>query len=133
VSKTANEIPAADYRAAAKKAEQEAPTLALLAQIQAKGLPEPERETRFHPTRKWRLDISWPALKVGVEVDGGVWSRGRHVRGAGFIEDQAKCNEAACRGWLVLRVCPDTIKSGKALVWIETAIALRKECDKCVT
>jgi len=32
----------------------------LLGQIQAAGLPEPIRQHRFHPERRWRFDFAWP-------------------------------------------------------------------------
>ncbi len=67
------------------------------------GGPEPEREYRFCE-RRWRFDFAWPDAKVAVECEGGVWSRGRHVRGAGFEADCAKYNRAAADGWRVFRL-----------------------------
>ncbi len=63
----------------------------------------PEREYRFHPTRKWRFDFAWPELMVAVEIDGGTWMGGRHSRGAGAAADHDKYNQAIVRGWKVLR------------------------------
>jgi very-short-patch-repair endonuclease len=60
-------------------------------------------EHRFHPERRWRFDIAWPDLKVAVEVEGGVFVRGRHNRPTGFINDCEKYNAAAVMGWRVLR------------------------------
>lgn len=60
-------------------------------------------EYRFHPTRRWRFDFAyWPA-KVAIEIEGGVYSRGRHTRGSGFVADCEKYNAAAELGWTVLR------------------------------
>jgi very-short-patch-repair endonuclease len=70
------------------------------------GLPEPVFEYRFHPTRKWRFDIAFPSAKVAVEVEGGVWTKGRHTRPSGFRADMEKYNAAAVLGWRVLRVEP---------------------------
>ena len=41
------------------------------------------REYRFHPDRKWRSDFCWPAedVRLFVEIEGGIWTDGRHVRG----------------------------------------------------
>lgn len=62
------------------------------------------REVRFHPSRRWRFDFVVLGLdKVAVEVEGGVWSGGRHTRGRGYIGDMEKYNEAALMGWKVLR------------------------------
>lgn len=69
------------------------------------GGPDPEAaEHRFAPPRRWRFDFAWPSVSVAVECEGGVWSRGRHVRGAGFEADCEKYNAATARGWSVFRV-----------------------------
>ena len=83
-------------------------------QIRTGKLPLPEREFRFHPTRKWRFDFAYPALLVAVECEGGVWAMGRHNRGSGFTEDCAKYNQAAILGWRVLRFTKEMIDSGQA-------------------
>ena len=75
------------------------------------GLPVPAPEYRFHGTRKWRFDYAWPKCKVALEVEGGVWMRGRHTRGSGFVKDMEKYNQAALLGWTVLRVQPDELCS----------------------
>lgn len=59
-------------------------------------------EWRFHPTRNWRFDVAWPALRVAVELHGGTNTGGRHVRGYGIREDCRKVNAATVRGWRVL-------------------------------
>lgn len=69
------------------------------------GGPEPyECEHRYHPTRRWRFDFAWPDVLVAVEVEGGVWVKGRHVRGVGFEQDCDKYNAAAWAGWAVFRL-----------------------------
>jgi len=70
-------------------------------------LPDPVREHVFHPVRKWRLDFAWPAQKVAVECEGGIWMRGRHVRGAGYSNDCKKYNAAQALGWRVFRLTTD--------------------------
>lgn len=64
-------------------------------------------EHRFHPTRRWRFDYALPEAKVAIEIDGGVWTYGRHNRAAGYIADMEKLNEAARLGWRVLRYTTD--------------------------
>ena len=91
-------------------------------QMKAIGLPEPMREYRFHPSRKWRFDFAFPAEKVAIEAEGGVWTHGRHTRGAGFQKDLEKYNSAVILGWKVLRFSGDQIKSGEALQIIEAAL-----------
>ena len=88
------------------------------------GLPAPRREHRFHPTRRWRFDLAWPDALVAVEVEGGAYSGGRHTRGKGFEGDCEKYNEASLDGWTLIRVTPKMINDGRALAWIERALAL---------
>ncbi len=73
------------------------------------GLPEPIHEYRFHPYRKWRADYAWPLQRVIVEVEGGIWTQGRHTRGAGFLADMAKYNAAALLGFHILRYTPQQL------------------------
>ena len=62
-----------------------------------------EPEYRFHPVRKWRFDFADVKNKIAVEIDGGVWKRGRHNHPLGFIKDQDKLNSATALGWRVFR------------------------------
>lgn len=94
----------------------------LLIQLKLAGLPEPQREYVFHRKRKWRFDLAWPELLIAVEVEGGIWIGGRHVRGEGYEADCEKYNEAQLAGWMVLRFTPGMVKKGKAGQVIETAI-----------
>lgn len=94
----------------------------LVWQLRVAGLPEPEREYRFHETRRWRFDLAWPDQQLAVEVEGGVWVGGRHVTGKGFEQDCAKYAEAVACGWRVLRVTPAQIRDGRALDWITRAL-----------
>lgn len=62
-----------------------------------------EREYRFAPPRRWRFDFAWPLERVAVEIEGGVWTGGRHVSARGFAADCDKYNAAVLDGWAVLR------------------------------
>ncbi len=84
------------------------------------GLPAPAREYRFHPRRRWRFDFAWPLYRVAAEIDGGIYSRGRHVRGSGFERDAEKRNAAVLAGWRVLHFTPRQVKSGDAVRTIES-------------
>lgn len=72
------------------------------------GLPRPTPECRFHPVRKWRIDYYFEAngRRVGLEVEGGIWTGGRHTRGKGFAGDIEKYNEAGAMGITILKVQP---------------------------
>lgn len=95
-------------------------TLAL--HIRAAGLPVPVRELKFHPARRWRFDFAFVDEKIAVEVEGGVFSGGRHTRGSGFVKDCEKYNEATRLGWRVFRVTGDMIKTGYALRLLESVL-----------
>ena len=95
-------------------------------QFRAVGL-KPEREFRFHPSRRWRFDFSFPEQFVAVEVEGGVYSGGRHTRGKGFEDDCEKYNAAVEAGFVVLRYTSKTIKSGEAIAQIERVLAGRRQ------
>lgn len=66
-------------------------------------------EYRFHPTRKWRFDFCHEASHTAIEIEGGVWSGGRHTRGYGYRGDLDKYNNASFLGWVVIRLSPDMI------------------------
>jgi very-short-patch-repair endonuclease len=88
-------------------------------QIRAYRLPRPEREYKFHPVRRWKFDFAFPRHMVAVECEGGVWIQGRHNRGAGFIGDLEKYNEATRLGWDVYRFTGQDVSRGKAVKWLE--------------
>lgn len=81
-------------------------------------------EFRFHPVRRWRADycINPVTDKIIVEVEGGAWMLGRHTRGAGFVADMEKYNEATRLGYRVIRVTPDDLLSAKTLNLIKDLI-----------
>ena len=91
-------------------------------QLRACKLPAPVREFRFCPSRRFRFDFAWPAQRVACEVQGGVWTQGRHTRGAGAERDAEKLSLAAVAGWRVLVVTEAHITSGAAFRWIEQAL-----------
>ncbi len=94
----------------------------LVLHCKAMGLPEPEREYRFAPPRRWRFDLAWPRHSVAAEVEGGMWKMGRHQRPEGFQADCIKYNEGAILGFRVLRFTAPMIKSGLAVRTIERAL-----------
>lgn len=85
-------------------------------------LPWPVAEYRFHPTRKWRFDYAWVEAKLALEVDGGIWTGGKHGRGAGIVKDQEKRNAAACLGWRLLVVTPRELASLRTIHLVKEAL-----------
>ncbi|MFN4366895.1 MAG: hypothetical protein ACK4GA_04670 [Acinetobacter sp.] len=81
-----------------------------------------EQEFEFHPKRKWRADFHLVGKKILVEVEGGIWSGGRHTRGKGYIGDIEKYNAATMMGYQVIRFSTDQVKSGLAIQQIEKMV-----------
>lgn len=90
----------------------------LLTSMRLYGIPEPRREYRFHPTRKWRLDFAWPAAKLAVEIEGGIYRGGGHTTVAGIKRDVDKGNALTRLGWRLLRFHGDQVRSGEAVALI---------------
>lgn len=82
----------------------------------------PVKEHRFHPTRMWRFDYAFPEYKVALEVEGGVYTQGRHTRPRGFLGDVDKYNAAAVSGWCVLRTTPSELCRMKTIELLKKAI-----------
>jgi len=58
-------------------------------------------EYRFAPPRRFRFDFAHIDSKVAAEVQGGIFSNGRHSRGSGLVKEHVKLNLAAANGWRV--------------------------------
>ena len=82
-------------------------------------LPVCQREYKFHPKRRWRFDLAWPEYRIAVEIDGGVYTQGRHTRPTGYIKDLEKFNHAAKMGWRVFKFTPQQVKTGMAVLFMQ--------------
>ena len=91
----------------------------LLFQLKAIGLPTPVTEHRF-TARLWRFDLAYPDIKLGIEIEGGLYTGGRHTRGKGYEGDLEKYNTATLEGWHLLRFSTGQVTSGYAFKTIET-------------
>ena len=91
---------------------------ALIQQLRALKI-EFVQEFRFHTARKWRADFHIKNTKLLIEVEGGIWSGGRHTRGKGYIGDMEKYNAATMMGYQVLRFSTEQVTSGFAIKQIE--------------
>jgi very-short-patch-repair endonuclease len=100
------------------------------AMLCAVGLHAPVREHRFAPPRRWRFDYAWPAHRLALEVEGGTWAGGRHVRGSGYEADCEKYSEAALLGWRVLRVTTAMLLDGRALTLLERVLQDENESNR---
>ena len=80
-------------------------------------------EYKFSKDRKYRFDwaIITTHCKIGIEYDGLMSAKSRHITITGFSKDQEKFNLAALEGWIVLRysalnykqLIPDVLKQFK--------------------
>lgn len=66
-------------------------------------------EHKFHEKRRWRFDFANLETKTAIEIEGGIFSNGRHTRGKGYMNDMEKYNAAIECGWVVLRYSPAQI------------------------
>lgn len=83
------------------------------------------KEYRFHPKRRWRFDYALPEYKIALEVEGGVWTRGRHTRPKGFLGDMCKYNAATLLGWRVFRTTPDELYTAKTINLLREAMSAK--------
>ena len=86
--------------------------------LRANGI-EFVREYEFAKPRKYRADFYIPGPlhdeRLLIEVEGGTWSAGRHVRGSGMEEDMRKYNLATKMGYSLLRYSTAMIERGDAI------------------
>ena len=107
-----------------EKPESKVPVL--ISQLKMAGITNlrwaehPDGEYKFHPTRRWRLDVYDPGTKVALEVEGGIHSHGkqgnisRHLHHSGYEADIIKYFNAEKMGIWVLRASSEMVKSGIA-------------------
>jgi hypothetical protein len=86
----------------------------------AHGL-EAVAEFRFDEKRRWRSDFYF-APDILLEVEGGVWSGGRHTSPKGFLKDMEKYNRAAVLGYRILRTTPDEVCMQETIDMVKAAI-----------
>lgn len=95
--------------------------------LEVRRMPLPEREWKFEAKRRWRFDYAWPNQMVALEVEGGVWTGGRHTRGAGFVGDMEKYNAATVAGWRVVRVVPGKLCASATVGMLESLLQSEKK------
>ena len=99
------------------------PATDVFTQICAKELGvECVKEYRFYKNRQWRFDYALPKYKIAIEVEGGVWTQGRHVRPVGFLGDMNKYNMATLMGWRLFRTTPKKLLTNDTLKLLKNAI-----------
>jgi len=94
-------------------------------------------EYQFHPDRKWRFDFAllpmrWggftqyisdvPDFKLALEVQGGLFTNGRHNRGPALLKEHEKLNTAACDGWRILYTIPQNLCMSETVEMVKGAL-----------
>lgn len=81
--------------------------------------PEDRPDPDTGKVRKFRVDYWFinpeTGKEVALEVEGGAFTRGRHTRPVGFLNDMIKYNELARQGVTLIRCTPDQLFSEKTL------------------
>jgi len=111
-----------------RRSQPSTPLNRLLLQLAAAGMLAPVPEYHFAPhddrgpVRKWRFDLAWPSHRLAVELEGGLFTGGRHGGHRSVVRDVEKRAVAAALGWRVLPILASHITSGYALTIIEAAL-----------
>jgi hypothetical protein len=116
------------------------------------GLPTAQVEFKFHPARKWKFDFAFGVVgarseelgdrmpgfdsdantkllaarfsPLAIEVQGAIWTGGRHSRGSGLVKEYEKMNAAAVLGWRVMYCTPQEIGTLKFARTIQAALKI---------
>lgn len=102
-------------------------TQVVLSYFKEMKLPYCVPEFAFCEGRKWRFDFAFPNERVAVEIQGAIFSGGRHVRGAAMLREWQKLNEAAKLGWRILYCQPSEICTMAMVETIRAAAKYGKE------
>jgi len=80
------------------------------------SIPDPAEEYKFHPERKWRVDLCWPEQKLALEIEGGTFKEKGGHRGSisGYLKDIEKYNTLSIHGFSLLRFTPQQMESCEA-------------------
>lgn len=137
-----NELTKAEAIREQKRLEREHWEIVFAKQLDAIGYYY-QRQYRFHPTRKWAFDFMlnpyYPSQEsmdkfadempcyvrdcaTLIDIQGGTWSEGAHVRGKGYQNDIDKMNAATALGWDVFWFTSDDVESGKAIRFLEKEV-----------
>jgi hypothetical protein len=73
-----------------------------------------KRYSRSKRSKRYRLDFAHSLSRTGIEIQGGVYSRGRHVTGSGYERDCKKYNLAYTSGWTIFLL---SAAMAKDLAW----------------
>lgn len=94
-----------------------------LQQLKLRGFPIPEAEVMFAKPRRWRWDFAYTDRKIAIEYQGGIfYSKQGHNSIKGLRRDYEKFTEGSLRGWVIILIDAETVRSGQAVLWVERAL-----------
>jgi hypothetical protein len=79
-----------------------------------------KRQRLSRRSKRYRLDFVHEPSQVGIEIQGAIYTGGRHVTGTGYERDATKYNLAYAAGWIVFLITPMMVKDYK---WYELIAA----------
>ncbi len=88
-----------------------APDLLLEREFSAIPSWEADYERRYAKSKRskrYRADFASIEARVAIEIQGGTWSRGRHVQATGYARDARKYNLAQMSDWQVFLLVTET-------------------------
>ena len=88
-----------------------------------------ERYSRSKRSKRYRLDFAHPESCTGIEIQGGVYSRGRHVTGSGYERDCKKYNLAYTSGWTIFLLTATMAKDSAWLAVIADFVQARMNAN----
>ena len=77
-----------------------------------------ERYSKSKRSKRYRLDFAHLSSKTGIEIQGGVYNRGRHVTGSGYERDCRKYNLAYTSRWTIFLLTSTMAKDSEWLAMI---------------
>ena len=98
-------------------------------QLLLADVPRPDREYVFmplvdgdKPLRKYRFDLAWPKLMIACEIEGNLFTGGRHGGSPSARRDVDKYNFATLLGWRLIRIPQPPRKVDVLLVQCATGV-----------
>lgn len=85
-----------------------------------------ERHAKSKRSKRYRLDFAHPISRTGIEIQGGVYNRGRHVTGSGYERDCRKYNLAYTSNWTIFLLTPTMAKDSAWLALIASFLSDRQ-------
>jgi hypothetical protein len=90
-------------------------------------LPLPAKEVIMIQGRRYRVDYAWASMRLGIEIQGGVFTRGAHGSIYGILQGYKKSNDAAQHGWTLMYYLPSEMLKPETIIAIKKAFEWKLE------